>query len=241
MKVSSICQPHFFPWIGYFNMIDNSDEFIFLDNVQYNRRSWQNRTYIKEFKSGKKKWISMSLVDSSRSLKINEIYIYKENLTHLKNQMYQNYKNTKYFDKYFEFFSSIFAKNLDKDLSSINIEIIKEICSFLGIKLKYKLSSSFNVFEKKEKLILQLLKKNNSSNYLANSGSVNYANEDFFITNKIKMKPHNYVQSSYVQSKNKKNDVFLEGLSIIDVIFNIGDKASILAKKQKIKFHEDII
>ena len=95
MKVSSICQPHFFPWIGYFNMIDNSDEFIFLDNVQYNRRSWQNRTYIKEFKSGKKKWISMSLVDSSRSLKINEIYIYKENLTHLKNQMYQNYKNTK--------------------------------------------------------------------------------------------------------------------------------------------------
>ena len=46
MKIVSICQPHFFPWLGYFNMLYNCDEFIFLDNVQYNRRSWQNRVHI---------------------------------------------------------------------------------------------------------------------------------------------------------------------------------------------------
>jgi len=240
MKTTSICQPHFFPWIGYFNMIDNSDEFIFLDNVQYNRRSWQNRTYIKEFKSGKKKWLSMSLIDSTRSLKINETKITLENLSYLKNQLYQNYNETKFFDKYFEFFMSIFSKNIDNSLSNINIEIIKEICFLLGVKLNYKLSSSFDISEKKEKLILQLLKKNNSSNYIANSGSVNYANENFFKINKIKMKPHNYIQSSYEQLKNNKENTFLDGLSIIDVLFNIGDKASLLAKKHKIRFHDSI-
>ena len=49
MKIVSICQPHFIPWIGYFNMIYNSDEFVILDNVQYNRRSWQNRFHIRIF------------------------------------------------------------------------------------------------------------------------------------------------------------------------------------------------
>ena len=74
MKIIAICQPHFFPWIGYFNMIYNCDEFIFLDNVQFNRRSWQNRTYIKHFKTGEKKWLSMSLLKPSRSLKINDYF-----------------------------------------------------------------------------------------------------------------------------------------------------------------------
>ncbi len=54
------------------------------------------------------------------------------------------------------------------------------------------------------------------------------------------MKPHNYIQSSYEQLKNNKENTFLDGLSIIDVLFNIGDKASLLAKKHKIRFHDSI-
>jgi hypothetical protein len=182
----------------------------------------------------------MSLVNSTRSLKINEIFISQENFSYLKNQLYQNYKNTKYFDKYFKFFLSIFSKNLDNNLSNINIEIIKEICLILDIKLKFKLSSSFNIIEKKENLISQLLNKNESTNYLANTGSINYADENFFKINKIIMKSHNFVHPNYTQLDNNKEKFFLGGLSIIDVIFNIGDKASNLAKKQKIKFNENI-
>ena len=36
-------QPTFMPWTGYFHMIKNSDLFIFLDDVQFNKRSWQQR------------------------------------------------------------------------------------------------------------------------------------------------------------------------------------------------------
>ena len=61
MKIVSICQPHFFPWLGYFNMLYNCDEFIFLDNVQYNRRSWQNRVHIYDNYSITKKKINLSV------------------------------------------------------------------------------------------------------------------------------------------------------------------------------------
>ena len=157
MKITSICQPHFFPWLGYFNMIHNCDDFIFLDDVQYNRRSWQNRTYIKSYNSNKRQWLSMSLKVSSRELNINEAYLIQENLKYFRDQLYQNYKRAKFFDKYYNIFNEVLSKNINADLSSLNINIIEKICSILKIDLKYKLSSSFNT-NKKRKLNIRFIK-----------------------------------------------------------------------------------
>ena len=42
-----ISQPTFFPWIGYFAFLDKIQKIIFLDDVQFEKRSWQQRNYIK--------------------------------------------------------------------------------------------------------------------------------------------------------------------------------------------------
>ena len=47
MKTVAIMQPTFLPWVGYFAMLDRVDEFVFLDSVQFARRSWQQRNKIK--------------------------------------------------------------------------------------------------------------------------------------------------------------------------------------------------
>lgn len=36
-----IMQPTYLPWSGYFNLISSVDIFVFLDDIQFNRRSWQ--------------------------------------------------------------------------------------------------------------------------------------------------------------------------------------------------------
>ena len=82
-------------------MIENCDEFIFLDNVQYNRRSWQNRVYIMNSKKLNKKWLSMPLRESSRKFKINEVFLSKNSLEIFKNQLFENYRETKFFEVYF--------------------------------------------------------------------------------------------------------------------------------------------
>ena len=217
-------------------MIHNCDDFIFLDDVQYNRRSWQNRTYIKSYNSNKRQWLSMSLKVSSRELNINEAYLIQENLKYFRDQLYQNYKRAKFFDKYYNIFNEVLSKNINADLSSLNINIIEKICSILKIDLKYKLSSSFNTNKKKENLILDLLNKNNSTKYLANTGSIKYAGEDFFKSNNIIMKSHNYIQPTYKQLKFGQDGIFLDGLSIIDVLFNIGEESINLVKKHQITF-----
>ena len=38
-----ITQPTYLPWSGYFDLIDRSKTFIFLDDVQFNTRSWQQK------------------------------------------------------------------------------------------------------------------------------------------------------------------------------------------------------
>ena len=42
--IISISQPTLFPWLGYFDMIDKSDIFVFLDNVKF-----EKKTKISEF------------------------------------------------------------------------------------------------------------------------------------------------------------------------------------------------
>ena len=44
-------QPTYIPWIGYFDMIDKVDVFIFYDDVQLTKRSWQVRNKLRN-KSG---------------------------------------------------------------------------------------------------------------------------------------------------------------------------------------------
>ena len=50
-------QPIFIPWIGFYDMIDKSEKFVILDDVQFNTRSWQQRNKIKS--SNGLQWISV--------------------------------------------------------------------------------------------------------------------------------------------------------------------------------------
>ena len=38
--ICAISQPTFFPWLGYFDLIDQVDNFIFYDDVQIEKQSW---------------------------------------------------------------------------------------------------------------------------------------------------------------------------------------------------------
>ena len=42
-----ITQPTFLPWVGYFDLIDQADLFIILDDVKFEKQSWQQRNKFK--------------------------------------------------------------------------------------------------------------------------------------------------------------------------------------------------
>ena len=47
MTTVAIMQPTYLPWLGYFALMDRVDTFVYLDSVQFARRSWQQRNRIR--------------------------------------------------------------------------------------------------------------------------------------------------------------------------------------------------
>ena len=230
-KIISICQPHFLPWIGYFKMISKSSKLIFLDNVQYNRRSWQNRVHIRSGPNiNEKKFLSLHVKDNSRQNKINEIYLKEENKKNFLNNLKHTYGKCPYFNEYFELLKNIFFQNIDKNLADFNIIFIKEICNILNIQFNYDLSSKYNFRQKKEFLILEIINHFNADIYLSNLGSKNYVKDDFFTKNNVKVVFNEFEHPVYSQNL-KNNNFFLKNLSIIDLLFNVKNPKKFFEKK----------
>ena len=72
--IIGISQPTFIPWYGYFGLIEYVDEFIFLDHVQFDRRSWQQRNYIK-IKNEKKLLTIPTIKENRDNQKILDVKI----------------------------------------------------------------------------------------------------------------------------------------------------------------------
>ena len=67
MKQIACCQPHYIPWIGYFEMIDRVDEFWFLDDVDFIKREWKNRNRIRKDRTGAEvKWLTVPIERASQ-------------------------------------------------------------------------------------------------------------------------------------------------------------------------------
>ena len=223
MKVV-ITQPNFLPWIGYFAQIYSSDKFIFLDDVQYNRREWQNRNRIINRK-GKISYINININKAPRETHINKIEISKNfNYKKILFLVKEYYSGTEYVDNLCKYLDKGFSQaliNSEGLLSKFNIELIKYFCTLLGIEIDYQISSNINLKDFKikspsEKLLI-LCKKYSADTYLSSVGARNYMLPEIqiFKDSNIKINWQNFIHKNYL--KNSKNK-FISHLSIVDFL-----------------------
>ena len=64
-KKVAIMQPTFLPWTGYVALMDHVDEFVFLDHVQFDKRSWQQRNRIKT--ANGPQWLTVPVISRGKS------------------------------------------------------------------------------------------------------------------------------------------------------------------------------
>ena len=70
MKVA-IMQPYFFPYIGYWKLINAVDIFVIYDDVNFIKGGYINRNNI--LNNGNSQLITLELIGSSQNKRINEI------------------------------------------------------------------------------------------------------------------------------------------------------------------------
>ena len=216
-------QPTFNPWIGYFDLIDYVDAFVFLDTVQLARRSWQIRNKLKI--NNKEFMFTIPIVkEKSR----DELLIKDAQISYaqfdfrdkLLNQIKQNYKKAPFFDDLIEEISKIIQYETTS-LAEHNINFITTISRMLDITTPFVKSSDLSdISGAKGDLILNISKKMNASTYVSALGSKEYLekNRESFNKASIKLEYQYYQHPSYEQIGSD----FIPYLGVLDLLFNEG-------------------
>jgi len=224
----AICQPHFLPWIGYFEMIDRVDAFVFLDDVQFVKREWKNRNKIRKTTDGEDtRWLTVPIEKKSQKSLIKDAMISNESnwvRQHLQS-IHHVYANTPYFKEYFTPIKNLIERYREATLARLNIALITYFCKELEVNTKLIRSSDLNVNGKKEVKLLNVCKALGSDLYLANNATGEYVEESYFKKDGIDFKLQNYRHPVYNQINKNKVLSFISHLSVIDIIFSHGSNS----------------
>ncbi|HAZ10378.1 MAG TPA: hypothetical protein DCY56_04655 [Candidatus Omnitrophica bacterium] len=226
---AAIMQPTYLPWLGYFDIVDQVDKFVFLDDVQLVKRSWQTRNRIKTAQG--ELFLTIPIKKATKrddtlicNAVISEDEPWKER--HVRS-IELAYKKAPYFDLTFPFIKKIIF-NEEKKLSDYNIYIIKQIAAKLGLRTDFICSSELKgISGKKDARLVSICKYIGCDEYVAVQGSAAYIEKESpggnFTKNNLKFLYHNYEHPAYDQI----NGNFISFMSVVDLFFNHGFDAGL--------------
>lgn len=216
-------QPYFFPYIGYFQLINSVDEFVIYDNIQYTKKGWINRNRI--LLNGKDTLFTVPLKKDSDFLDVVNREISKDwikDRVKVLNQIKSSYKKAPFFNDVFPLVEKCII-NEELNLFKFIYDSLCYINDFLDIKTKIIISSTIDInheLKSKDKVI-EICKKLNSDNYINSIGGIDLYDKEEFKKSSIELK---FIKSNPIIYK-QLNDDFIPWLSIIDVMmFNSKDK-----------------
>lgn len=220
MKKIAIIQSSYIPWKGYFDIINDVDIFVFLEDVQYTKRDWRNRNKLKT--PGGIKWLSVPVIGSTRQI-IHETKIdYSQDWRERhKKTIHHSYASAEHYDSYKDDILAIYNDKYDT-ISELNIYAVKKIAEILGIETKFVSSKDLNTSGTKDDKLIAICQKLGANHYLSGPAAKDYIVEAKFERAGIELEYKDY--SGYPEYKQLWGE-FTCYVSVIDLIFNCGEKA----------------
>ena len=222
-KKVAILQSCYIPWKGYFDLINQVDEFILYDDVQFTRRDWRNRNLIKT--SSGLSWLTIPVkVKGKYHQKIKEVIINdsKWSEKHWKTIVH-NYSKALYFKEYKDTIEPLFIDCREKYLSKINFRFIRAICDLLGIKTKISWSMDYNLVSGKSERLVNVCLQSGASEYVSGPSAQSYLEPELFEAQGIRLVYTDYENYPIYR---QLFPPFVHKVTILDLLFNEGPKAT---------------
>lgn len=217
MKLA-IMQPYFFPYLGYFSLIQIADEFILFDTPQYIRHGWIERNRILKL-DGEPLYIKVALEKRKRETAIKDIVINNELnwKNKIKAQLDSYKKRAPYFHEVTEIINQIFKEEYTS-IVDLNFNILITICDFLEIRTPIKTWSKMGVNIKAanapDEWALNICKALNAGSYINPEGGIEFFDKKKYSSSGIGINFLRYKSEEYDQLGNE----FVPNLSILDVL-----------------------
>jgi len=219
-KFTVIEQPGFFSWYGYFGLIAVSDIFVFYDDVQFERRSWQIRNRITQ-RDGTWTYINVPVAYADRSTLIKDMHISYESpwREKLLDQLNYEYNNMPYYKEYIGKFKAVLYQDFDL-LADLNISLIKNVCEMLNLDAPEFIRSSEiqGVQGRKTDRLVSIMEHLGEKNYLSLTGARGYIIPEKFVEKAQELYWYEFEPKRYEQGRGD----FISHMSIVDLLFRMG-------------------
>lgn len=235
MKKIGIMQPYFLPYIGYFQLINSVDEFVFYDDVNFIKQGWVNRNKI--LVNDKENLFTIPLLNASSFKLIKDTEIHPQLFIKWRSKFLksinQSYNKAPYFDPVY----SLLEQILNCDVASISllaINSVEQVLNYLGENKNTFISSkSFtnSISFAREDRIIDICTNLEGEKYINAIGGLELYNKKYFQDRGIDLAFLKPKINTYKQFSNE----FKGGLSIIDVLmFNSIEETKILLNKYEL-------
>ena len=209
-----IMQPYFFPYLGYWQLINAVDKYVVYDDVTYIKGGWINRNNI--LLNNSSHLITLSLVNSSSFKNINEIEITRDSikLEKLLKTIKVAYMKAPHYKEIMPIIEKLVKTNTN--IAKLNFNSIIEINKYLNIQTEILLSSQIkkdNKLKAQDKVIHINEILGADTYYNAIGGQTLYSKE-IFKEKGINLRLLKMNELRYKQFNNE----FVPNLSIIDVL-----------------------
>jgi len=215
---AAIMQPYFFPYIGYFQLIQAVDRFILLDDVQYIRHGWINRNRILK-PGGGVQYIIMPLVAHPRNTLIKHIRATDtdNNKDRILRQI-EHYKKTAPFYKVVRDLIGDCFSAPQSSITAMNACYLKAVCDYIGIHHKIEISSQmdfdYSCINNAGDWALRMSEQIQATTYINPAAGMDLFDKAAFKESNIRLQ---FLQPS-LKKYDQRREWFEPGLSIIDVM-----------------------
>jgi len=207
-------QPYFFPYLGYFQLINCVDTFVIYDNIEFTKTGWIRRNRILNL--DRDRYIVVPLKKASDyshvcDLKIAETYDYEKMLRVIKGA----YERSPYFNETFQLLKDIIPPT-NHHLFDYLFNITKSLCAYFEIQTNFIISSSISIDHSliAQEKVIALCAALNADEYINPIGGKPLYDKYSFAKSGIELLFHRMPDITYNQFK----DPFMPNLSIIDVM-----------------------
>lgn len=216
MKIA-VMQPYVFPYLGYYQLVNSVDKFIFFDDVSYIKKGWINKNNILV---NNKVWLfTIPVKEASQNKLIHQIELsdyFKWKDKFLKT-LEMAYSKAPYYSATFDLILSVLNQSY-QTIAELAQKSITEIAEYLELKIIFEKSSNikYNTFaESGQEKILDICKIQEATMYINPINGKALYNKEIFINNNIELCFIRMDELHYVQFSKEK---FVPSLSIIDIL-----------------------
>ena len=221
--IISASQPYFAPYPGFFYKAFCSDVLVLLDTVQFPRgTTWMTRNRFKNDQGTL--WMTIPVKKKGLGLqRIDQVEIFRDGRWPRKylRSLETTYSDAPWFPDHFDFIRDLFFPGFVR-LVDMNTTIIRYIADLLKVKAKIILLSDLGIEESGDLLLIRICQALGATRFLAQEPAKKYIRGESFENERVQLEFIKPPVPVYPQLWGG----FLPNLSIFDLIFCCGPKAS---------------